>query len=203
MTSFVIILYCLKLFTSLIAFFKAKLKYTSGFLFGSLVFDITSQVIKSQNHYPKPYTGNGFYMFLASTFFYLSYPTLLLFCAGKSINSKTLQQLAPMLLLSIMGFVIGTYPAVSGTLLVSAFYSYYATIFIVVMFNMIKNLKREKVTVDKLLLALLTLGGITECMLLIKFNYAWLSLCNFFFYSLTLIASLLSPRYKRLLPPSV
>lgn len=202
MTSFVIILYFLKLITSLVAFFKAKLKYTAIFLFGSLLFDIATQIVKSQNHYPKPYIGYGFYLFLTSTFFYLAYPTLLLLCSALVTKIKTLLYLTPLLLVSIMTFVFVTYPEVSGPAMVKAFFAYYATLFMLILVNLIKNLKQEKVTLDKLLLVLLTLGGITECVFLIKLNYAWLSLSNFVFYSLVLIASLLSPQYKRLLPPS-
>ncbi len=201
MSSFVILLYFYKLIVSLVAGFK-KLKYTAIFLFGSLIFDISTQIVKSQNHYPKPYIGLGFLLFFTSTFFYLSYPTLLLLCSSLVTKVKTLMYLAPLALGSVMSFVYFTYPEVSGRAMVKAFYAYYAALFAIILINLIKNLKQDKVTFDKLLLVLLTLGGIMECVFLIKLNYAWISLSNFVFYSVVLIVSFLSPQYKRLLPPS-
>ena len=202
MFSFVIFLYVYKLIVGLITVVK-KLKHTAIFILGSLFFDISALVIKTHNHYPKPYIGLGFCLFLISTFCYLAYPTLLMLCSALVTKSKNVLNLSFLALGSMMSFVILTYPGVSGPAMVKAFFTYYATLFVFILVSLIKNLKRDKTTLDKLLLILLTLGGITECGFLIKLNYAWLSLSNFFFYSVVLVVAFLSPQYKRLLPPSV
>lgn len=197
-----IILYSFKFIIGLIIYFKFKLKYISLYLFGSLILDILTQVIRSFNHYPKPYTGDGLVLFLLSTFCYLSCPTLLLFCSSLTCKNKISFHLSLLSILSIMIFIITNYPIISGVALINVFYTYFATLFIFAFVILIINIKSKIVTVEKLLLLILNFGGIVECLILTKFTYSWLHLSNFLFYSLILIVALLSPKYARLLPPS-
>lgn len=201
MTPMILIL-LLKLISA-IAAIRNKLKIVGYYLFGNLFLDIASQVIKHYNHYPKPYTGIGFYLFACSTFFYLSNGAWLLFCSGKSSNSKTIQQVSILSLISILILVLTAYPTLAGASLLTVFYAYYAVLSIISIVFLIKSLFNN-LSLNNGIMIMLNLGCLLELFIVkvFGFHYYWLvSVCNCILYLATLVSCALVPKYRNLLKP--
>lgn len=178
---------------------KNKLYNVGYFLIGNILFDVIGQVIKSFNHYPKPYTGIGFLLFAATTFCYLSNAAWMMFCAGRSLDNQTLKQVAPLSLLSVFAFCMLSYPIVSGGLMLAIFYAYYGAVLFVSLIML--SSRFSKITLSQALLVMLSLGGIAQIILVSVFpqSYWFVNLCNCIFYLTVSGASLLAERFDRLL----
>lgn len=184
-----------------ISCFRFKLKYIGYYLVGNTIFDIITQIAKSLNHYPKPYTGTGFIIFGITTFCYLANASWLMFCAGKSLKNKTLQQVAPLSILSVFTLVMLAYPALAGASLLAVFYAFYGASMVISFVCLALNL--SKINVNQTLLMMMSLGGVAEILLIVIFGYQyyyWLiNLCNGMFYLAVLLFCSLIPRYANLL----
>lgn len=179
---------------------KFKLKYIGYYLAGNLVLDLVAKIVNDLNTYPKPYTGIGFIMFGVTTFCYLSNAAWLLFCAGRSLDNKTLQQVAPLSIISIFTAIMLSYPVLSGPSLLAVFYAYYGALMLTSFASLAYNL--TKITVNQTLLLMMSLGGIAEILLVVIFGYQyyWLvNLCNGIFYLVILLSCSLIPKYANLL----
>jgi len=192
---------------------KNKLYNVGYFLIGNILFDVIGQIVKSFNHYPKPYTGIGFLLFAITTFCYLSNGAWMMFCAGRSIDNniedlsksshkssyKTLKQVAPLSLLSVFAFCMLSYPAIAGGLMLAIFYAYYGTVLFISLIML--SSRFSKITLSQSLLVMLSLGGIAQ-IILVSFlpgTYWLVNLSNSIFYLTVSGASLLAERFDRLL----
>lgn len=188
---------------AMIAAFKNNIKIVGYFLLGHLSIDLLHQFIKSLNHYPKPYTGVGFLLFSLTTILYLAHGAWLLWCSGKVTNSKTLQQEAILLWITVSCGALWIYPAIAGMKLVTIFYAYYGALAAVAFgANIVDLIKKPRFS--NTLMMMLSLGCLAELFIVVVFGFQfyWLVLlCNGIFYLATLAASLISSRYKNLIQP--
>ncbi len=192
-----IILILLKLLTIIISI-KYKLKYVGYYLIGNFIFDILGQAIKNENIYPKPYTGIGYVLFGGTTFCYLASAAWLLFLVGKSVSSKTIQQVAPLFFISVFSICLLFYPSLCGSSMLMMFYVYYIIACLVAIVAITNNF--IKITINQALLLILSLGCLVEILLISLFKlYFFANLCNGMLYVVMIFFSLLNQKYERLL----
>lgn len=188
----------LKLFASLTLLYK---KSTIGYyliisIFLEIIYNILNYLMLG---YSKPYIGYAFILFVIKTILYLGQGSLFLWFAGKIINNKTITQIAPISLVSIMLFITTSYPIISGRPMLKVFYIYYFICFIsslIVMFIQFK-----KLTIDKLFILMLSLGGLSEIFILYFVgNYYYLvQLSNCIFYIVLILFYWIIRKYIHLL----
>lgn len=197
-----IVILLLKLLSALAAI-KNNLKVAGYYLLGNLGLDVLGQVIKHCQHYPKPYTGIGFILFSITTFCYLANGAWLAYCAGWTVQNKTLQQVSVLTLISILTLVLGIYPVLHGATMLTVWYAFYATLSFTSVIMLVKDM-RKHLSWNSGIMLMLSLGCLADLALVIifGFQYYWLiSVCNCLFYLGVLGICWISPKYRNLLSP--
>jgi hypothetical protein len=134
------------------------------FLGVSLASDLIRPALQTMRAgYPKPYTGEGFALWLPDVAIFLALPAVLL-------ASVTRWTMGVALWLLAFGFVAVSYPGLRGDSLITFYAAYYLTVYVVVSVLVVARSATRKITPEEALLLLFALSGIAGVLLVVKFG---------------------------------